>query len=143
MAASMYEVGLDRNAANFVQQSPLTFIERSAQVYPDRLAVIHGATRRTWSQMYARCRQLAAALTRVGVKRFDTVAVMLPITVSGIGVREIVMIGCFAIFGLGREAAVAQAWLAILMAVPIVVLGAMIQLGEVFARRVRATPPQP
>ena len=80
MAASMYEVGLDRDAANFVQQSPLTFIERSAQVYPDRLAVIHGATRRTWSQMYARCRQLASALTRLGVRRFDTVAVMLPNT---------------------------------------------------------------
>ena len=80
MAASMYEVGLDRNAANFVQQSPLTFIERSAQVYPGRLAVIHGATRHTWAQMYTRCRQLASALTRLGVKRFDTVAVMLPNT---------------------------------------------------------------
>lgn len=70
-----------------------------------------------------------------------SVAVMLPITVSGIGVREIVMIGCFAIFGLGKEAAVAQAWLAILMAVPIVILGALIQLREVFARRARSVHP--
>lgn len=71
-----------------------------------------------------------------------SVAVMLPISVSGIGVREIVMIGCFALFGLGKEAAVAQAWLAILMTVPVLVLGALIQLAEVYSgKRSRAAPP--
>jgi uncharacterized protein (TIRG00374 family) len=66
------------------------------------------------------------------------VAVMLPITVSGIGVREVVLIGCFALFGLGKEAAVAQAWLSILMNVPILVLGALVQLAELYSRRSRA-----
>ena len=68
------------------------------------------------------------------------VAVMLPITVSGIGVREIMMIACFALFDLGKEAAVAQAWLSILMTVPVLILGALVQLAEVFSKRSRAAP---
>jgi uncharacterized protein (TIRG00374 family) len=68
------------------------------------------------------------------------VAVMLPITVSGIGVREIMMIACFTLFGLGKEAAVAQAWLSILMTVPVLILGALLQLAEVFSKRSRAAP---
>lgn len=64
-----------------------------------------------------------------------SVAVMLPITVAGIGVREVVMIGVFALFGLGREAAVAQSWLSIVMTVPIIVLGSSVQLMELFGRR--------
>ena len=80
MGASIYEQGLDRNPANYVAQSPLSFIERTAQVYPDRLAVVHGDLRQTWGQTYSRCRQLASALARRGIGRFDTVAVMLPNT---------------------------------------------------------------
>ena len=68
------------------------------------------------------------------------VAVMLPITVSGIGVREIMMIACFTLFGLGKEAAVAQAWLSILMTLPILILGGSVQLVEVFSKRSRAAP---
>ena len=78
--ASIYEQGLDKNPANFVPQSPLSFIERTAQVYPYKLAVIHGELKRTWGETYARCRRLASALTKSGIRRFDTVAVMLPNT---------------------------------------------------------------
>jgi fatty-acyl-CoA synthase len=78
--ASIYEQSLDKNPANYVPQSPLSFIERAAAVYPDRTAVIHGDLKRTWKDTYRRCRQLASALARIGVKRFDTVAVMLPNT---------------------------------------------------------------
>ncbi len=80
MPASIYEQGLDKNLANYVPQSPLTFIERAAAVYPDKTAVIHGPIQRTWAQTYARCRQLASALAGLGIGRFDTVAVMLPNT---------------------------------------------------------------
>jgi fatty-acyl-CoA synthase len=73
-----YEMGLARNAANFVPLSPLTFIERAASVYPDHLAVVHGAVRRTWAESYVRCRQLASALQRRGIGLGDTVAAMLP-----------------------------------------------------------------
>jgi fatty-acyl-CoA synthase len=73
-----YQLGLDKNAANFVALSPLSFIERTAMVYPDRLAVIYGARRQTWAQTYARCRQLAHALAGRGIGTGDTVAVMLP-----------------------------------------------------------------
>ncbi len=73
-----YQLGLDKNAANFVALSPLSFIERTAMVYPDRLAMIYGAQRQTWAQTYARCRQLAHALTGRGIGVGDTVAVMLP-----------------------------------------------------------------
>jgi fatty-acyl-CoA synthase len=73
-----YAEDLDKTAANCVPLTPLSFIERAAQVYPDRLAVVHGAVRRTWKQTYARCRRLAGALARRGIGRGDTVAVMLP-----------------------------------------------------------------
>ncbi len=77
-ATHPYQQGLDKNPANFVPLSPLSFIERTAQVYPERLAVIYGARRQTWAQTYARCRQLAHALTLRGIGPGDTVAVMLP-----------------------------------------------------------------
>ena len=63
---SMFDQDLPQTAANFAAMSPLTFIERTAQVYPDRLAVVHGlgpqAVRQTWGVTYDRCRQLASAL---------------------------------------------------------------------------------
>ncbi len=78
MSSNPYEQGLGKNAANFVQLSPLSFIERSAHVYPDRTSVIHGARQFTWKQTYERCRRLASALRQHGIGRGDTVAVMLP-----------------------------------------------------------------
>jgi len=74
----LYAEGLDRNPANFVALTPLSFIERSAAVYPDYPAVVHGAIRRTWAQTYARSRRLASALAQRGLGAGDTVAVMLP-----------------------------------------------------------------
>ena len=73
-----YAAGLDRNPANYVPLSPLSFIERTALVYPQRASVIHGARRFTWSETYARCRCLASALAGLKVGAGDTVAVMLP-----------------------------------------------------------------
>jgi fatty-acyl-CoA synthase len=76
----IFEQGLARNEANFAPLSPLSFIERAADVYPERTAVVHGGLRRTWAQTYARCRQLAGALAQAGLGEGDTVAVMLPNT---------------------------------------------------------------
>jgi fatty-acyl-CoA synthase len=76
----IFDQDLARNAANFAPISPLSFIERAAEVYPQRLAVIHGDLRRTWAEVYSRCRQLASALAKHGIARGDTVAVMLPNT---------------------------------------------------------------
>ena len=73
-----FEIGLDKNDANFVALSPLSFIERAASVYPDRSAVVYGSRRQTWRDTYARCRRLASALQQRGVGAGDTVAVMLP-----------------------------------------------------------------
>jgi fatty-acyl-CoA synthase len=78
--ANIFEQGLDRNSANFTPITPLLFLERSAEVYPDRLAIIHGNLRQTWSQTYRRCRRLASALQKHGIGLGDTVAVMLPNT---------------------------------------------------------------
>jgi len=78
--ASIFDQDLPRNAANFAAITPLAFLERSAEVYPQRLAVVHGDLRRTWSELYARCRQLASALRGRGIGKGDTVAVMLPNT---------------------------------------------------------------
>ena len=69
---------LARNAANFAPLSPLGFLSRSAGVYPDKLAIVHGAARVTYGRFYERCRQFADALRRRGIQRGDTVAVMAP-----------------------------------------------------------------
>jgi fatty-acyl-CoA synthase len=77
---SMYDQDLPRNDANYAALTPLSFIERTAEVYPERLAIVHGELRQTWAQTYARCRQLASSLRRIGIGKNDTVAVMLPNT---------------------------------------------------------------
>jgi fatty-acyl-CoA synthase len=76
--ANPYNEDLDRNAANFVPLTPLSFLQRTAEVFPERTAVVHGRQRTTWGQTYARCRRLASALARRGLGRGDTVSVMLP-----------------------------------------------------------------
>jgi len=73
-----YEIGLDKNAANYVPLSPIGFLMRSAAVYPNRLAVVHGERRYSWREALERCRRLASALSARGVGRGDTVALMAP-----------------------------------------------------------------
>jgi fatty-acyl-CoA synthase len=76
----MNKYDLPKTAANHAQLSPLSFLARTAEVYPDRLAVIHGERRYTWSQAAERCRRLASALAGLGIGHGDTVAAMLPNT---------------------------------------------------------------
>ena len=76
--AGPYESGLDRNAANYTALTPVSFLAKAADVYPERTAVIHGDVRRNWRDTYARCRRLASALEKRGMRRGDTVAAMLP-----------------------------------------------------------------
>ena len=78
--SSIYDTDLPRTPANFAPMTPLAFIQRTAEVYPDRLAIVHGELRQSWADTYARCRRLASALQSRGVGRNDTVAVMLPNT---------------------------------------------------------------
>ena len=77
-ANNKYEQGLGKNAANFTPLTPLSFIERTARVFPDRTAVVHGETQRSWTETYQRCIKLASALNRRGINKGDTVAMMLP-----------------------------------------------------------------
>src|SRR5436190_18404461 len=74
--ASPYDTDLDRNPANFQPLTPLTLLERAASVFPSHPAVIHGKLRRSYSELYARARRLASALTKRGIKRGDTVSVL-------------------------------------------------------------------
>ncbi|WP_144732745.1 acyl-CoA synthetase [Extensimonas perlucida] len=78
--SSIFDQHLERNAANYAPLSPLSFIERTAEVYPERLAIVHGELRQNWRDTYARCRRLASALRQRGIGKNDTVAVMLPNT---------------------------------------------------------------
>jgi len=77
-AQNIYERDLDKTAANYAALTPLQFIERTASVYPDHVALIHGERRQSWAETYARCRRLASALVRVGIGVGDTVAIMAP-----------------------------------------------------------------
>jgi fatty-acyl-CoA synthase len=75
--AGPYETGLDKAAANYQPLTPLSFLERAAQVFPNRTAIIHGRQRVRYADFYARSRRLASALAKHGIKKGDTVAVML------------------------------------------------------------------
>ncbi|MCU9850491.1 acyl-CoA synthetase [Defluviimonas sp. WL0024] len=80
MVENPYNTGLDRNPANYQPLTPLTFLERAASVFPDHTAIVHGTLRRNYAEFYARSRRLASALTKNGVRRGDTVSVLLPNT---------------------------------------------------------------
>ncbi|PFG09336.1 MULTISPECIES: acyl-CoA synthetase [unclassified Marinobacter] len=75
---SIYDQGLAPVEANYAVQTPIDFITRTASVYPDYPAIIHGAIRRTWAETHERSLRLASALVGRGIKKGDTVAVMLP-----------------------------------------------------------------
>jgi fatty-acyl-CoA synthase len=74
---SIYDTDLDKCPANYQPLTPLSFLVRSAQVYPDHVAIIHGRRRVSYAEFYARSRQLASALARAGIGKGDTVAVLL------------------------------------------------------------------
>src|SRR5437764_1550619 len=69
---------LSRRSANFAALTPLSFIVRSALVYPEKVAVIHGELHYTYAELYRRCCRLADALRRRGIGLGDTVSVMAP-----------------------------------------------------------------
>jgi len=77
MAKTPYDTDLDRNPANFQPLTPLGFLERAASVFPDHTAIIHGPLRRSYAEFYTRARRLASALAKHGVKRGDSVSVLL------------------------------------------------------------------
>ncbi len=78
MAKASIWKDLKAGAANHTPLSPVVFLARAAEVYPDRVAVIHGKQRITQAGFYARARQLASALAKRGIKRGDVVSAMLP-----------------------------------------------------------------
>ena len=74
---SAYDRDLDKTAANYQPLTPLTFLARSAAVYPVQAAIIHGRQRTSYAQFYARCRQLASSLSKAGIRKGETVSVLL------------------------------------------------------------------
>jgi fatty-acyl-CoA synthase len=77
MSTNIYEQNLDKNPANHVPLSPLSLLAWTAEVYPNRLAVVHGTRRFTWSETRDRCHRLASALKKRGIGVGDTVSAML------------------------------------------------------------------
>ncbi|HKU39643.1 MAG TPA: acyl-CoA synthetase [Polyangiales bacterium] len=77
MQRSIYDRDLDKNAANYAPLSPLSFIAWTAEVYPDKPSVIHGARHYRWRETYARARRLGSALAQRGIGRGATVSAML------------------------------------------------------------------
>jgi fatty-acyl-CoA synthase len=75
---NQYDIGLDKNAANYVPLTPLSFLARSAAVYPNHLSAVYEGRRFTWAETYARCRRFASYLAGRGIGVGDTVAAMLP-----------------------------------------------------------------
>ncbi|OYU49778.1 MAG: acyl-CoA synthetase [Rhizobiales bacterium PAR1] len=78
MTGSPYDHDLDRRMANFQPLTPVSFLERAAKVFPERIAIIHGDLRMPYGEFYARCRRMASALREAGIGNGDTVAALLP-----------------------------------------------------------------
>lgn len=76
MSHSPFETNLDQCAANYAALTPISYLERSAFVYPNKVATVNGEVRRTWSETLKRCRQLASALKKVGVKKGEAVSII-------------------------------------------------------------------
>jgi fatty-acyl-CoA synthase len=74
---SIYDVDLDKTPANYQPLTPLTFLARSASVYPKHIAIIHGKQRTSYATFYARARMLASALVKAGIRKGDTVSAIL------------------------------------------------------------------
>ena len=72
-----YDVDLPKTPANYQPLTPLSFLERSASIYPHHTAIIHGARRFTYEEFYTRSRRLASALQRLGIGRGDTVSAVM------------------------------------------------------------------
>jgi fatty-acyl-CoA synthase len=77
MKKTAYDIDLDKNPANYQPLTPLSFLERSAAVFPDHVAIVHGPMRRTYREFHARSKKLGSALAKRGIARGDTVAVLL------------------------------------------------------------------
>jgi len=77
LTKTSYDIDLDRCPANFQPLTPLSFLERAATIFPDHTAIIHGPLRRSYGEFYARARRLASALAKRGIKRGDTVSIVL------------------------------------------------------------------
>src|SRR5260370_32430902 len=73
-----YSIGLDKTPANFVPLTPLSFLARTAAIYPSHLSAVYEGRAFTWSQTYSRCRRFASFLASRNIADGDTVAAMLP-----------------------------------------------------------------
>ena len=75
---NIYDIGLDKNEANYTSMTPISFLYRAAQVHPDRTATIHGNVHRSWKETKERCVKLASALKAHGIGEGCTVSVVAP-----------------------------------------------------------------
>lgn len=75
---NLFDMSLDKNPANYVSLSPLTFLKRSADIYPNKVACTYGERKITWGETYQRCVKLASVLSERGIGKGDTVSAMLP-----------------------------------------------------------------
>ncbi len=78
MSVNIYNQELDQNVANYAALTPISFLERSAFVYPHKVATVNGDIRRTWAEVYSRCRLMASALNKRGFGKGDTISIIAP-----------------------------------------------------------------
>jgi fatty-acyl-CoA synthase len=71
-----YDVGMEQNKANYIPLTPLSFLDRIKDVYPDYEAIVYKQRKYNWKQVYDRCTQFASALTKIGIGEGDTVSIM-------------------------------------------------------------------
>ena len=71
---SHFNKNLDKNSANFIPLTPLSFLKRAKDIYPNYEALIYEDRKYTWKEIYKRCVKFASSLEKIGVKKGDTVS---------------------------------------------------------------------
>ena len=71
---SSYDINLDKNKANHIPLTPLTFLERAKDVYPNYEAIVYEDRKYTWTEVYKRAVKFASALSKIGISKGDTVS---------------------------------------------------------------------
>ncbi len=80
MTIQNYKIGIEKNKANFAPLTPVSFLERTANIFPDYTSIISENNRFTWKSTFTRCKLFASSLKKKNIKKGDTVSIMAPNT---------------------------------------------------------------
>ena len=80
MTIENYKIGLEKNKANYAPLTPISFLERTSNIFPNYTSIISENNKFTWKNTFTRCKLFASALQKKNIKKGDTVSIISPNT---------------------------------------------------------------